>query len=445
MRPLGVVSVAIAASCIAAGAIRAAESTRDADDEIRTLRKRIDKLERHSSELEQARGVEGLHRIAVGASLLIVGQKASSDATLNGSGESQLNYRADVSVSMPVGSIGQGDGELFAQVRAGQGNGLSSLRTSYSSVNAAAFQLAGTSQADASTALLAQAWYRADFPLAAGNAAHRLEVTVGKVDAFVFFDQNAAADDEAGKFLNGAFVHNPLLDAGGDVGADTYGFQPGLRAAYVDDIGEGAANRVSLAVFGAGSGAHFENTFSSPFAIAQFETRRRFGGREGNYRLYVWRNGQALPFNNPLAVAVERHTGWGLSVDQQASENVTLFARYGRETKGRVQFDRAITVGAEIGGGAWRRARDGAGIALGRLRTSDDFRAAAPTLDADGDGTPDFGYTPDASERVYEAYYRFGLSDNVAITPDVQRIRQPAGNRAAPDITVVGVRAQVSF
>lgn len=437
--------VAAIGGCLMGVTVHAAEPARETPDEIHALRDRLDKLEQRNSELEQARTVAGLQRISIGVSLLGVGQTVNNDATLDGVGESQLNYRADVSVSLPVGSIGGGEGELFAQVRAGQGDGLSNLRPLYSAVNATAFQLTGT-QPDNSAALLAQVWYQANLAFAGtGDTRRRLEVTVGKLDAFVFFDQNTAADDEASKFLNGAFVHNPLLDLGGDVGADAYGFQPGLRLAYVSESGETAAHSLSLGVFGAGRGAHFDNTFSSPFAIAQAETRRIFGGREGNYRLYVWRNGQAAPFNDSVAVATEQHAGWGISIDQQVSGNTTLFGRYGQETKGRVQFDRAVTVGAEIAGSAWNRVRDAVGIAVGLLRTSDEFRAAAPTLDADSDGTPDFGYTPDASESVYELYYHFGVSENVEITPDVQRIRQPAGNRAAPGITVVGLRAQVSF
>lgn len=436
--------VAIAAGYLVGAVVHAAEPARETSEGMHSLRDRLDKLEQRNSELEQARTVAGLQRISVGVSLLGVAQTVNNDTALDGAGESQLNYRADVSVSLPVGSIGGGEGELFGQVRAGQGAGLSNLRPLYSAVNATAFQLTGT-QPDNSTALLAQAWYQANLPFAGtGDTIHRIEVTVGKLDAFVFFDQNAAADDESRTFLNGAFVHNPLLDLGGDVGADAYGFQPGVRLAYVTENGEGATHTLSMGVFGAGRGAHFENTFSSPFALAQAETHRRVGGREGNYRLYVWRNGQAAPFNNPVAVATEQHAGWGFSIDQQVGGNTTLFGRYGQETKGRVQFDRAVTVGVEIAGSAWHLARDAVGIAFGRLHTSDEFRAAAPTLDADSNGTLDFGYTPDASESVYELYYRFGVSNNVEITPDVQRIRQP-GSRPTPDITAVGLRAQVSL
>ena len=65
-----------------------------------------------------------------------------------------------------------------------------------------------------------------------GDKGDRLELTIGKIDLFGFFDQNAVASDEATQFLNNVFVHNPLLDSGGDIAADAYGFAPGVRAGY---------------------------------------------------------------------------------------------------------------------------------------------------------------------------------------------------------------------
>ena len=41
------------------------------------------------------------------------------------------------------------------------------------------------------------------------------------------------AGDEGAQFLNNVFVHNPLLDSGGDIAADAYGFAPGVWALQV--------------------------------------------------------------------------------------------------------------------------------------------------------------------------------------------------------------------
>jgi high affinity Mn2+ porin len=101
--------------------------------------------------------------------------------------------------------------------------------------------------------VLMQAWYQLDIPVgaASGNLG-RVELTAGKIDPFGFFDGNNIADDESEGFMNLAFVHNPLLDAGGDIGVGTHGASPGLRVAYVSDINGGNNITASLGVFGAG-------------------------------------------------------------------------------------------------------------------------------------------------------------------------------------------------
>ena len=279
------------------------------------------------------------------------------------------------------------------------------------------------SNASDSTALIAQAWYQAAIPLAGGGERSRetLEVTFGKMDPFVFFDQNAAANDETRQFLNSAFVHNPLLDAGGDIGADDYGFSPGLRLSYVNQRSAPQSWRLSLGVLGAGDGASFRRSFSSPMVIAQAERELSLlQGLSGNYRAYAWRNGQALGTTG----AVERHTGFGLSADQRYGDAITLFGRYGHQLSGEVSFDRALTLGAEVGGAYWKRSADALGVAFGQLR------ATAAGADP---------------ERVFELYYRYRVGKHFELSPDLQLIASPGGDASAATISVLGLRAHVTY
>lgn len=297
--------------------------------------------------------------------------------------------------------------------------------------------------------LLAQAWYQLDAPLPLGGfkpqSREKLSLNFGKMDPFLFFDQNSVADDETTRFLNTAFVHNPLLDAGGDVGVDAFGFTPGLRFAYHNETSKPLTWDASLGIFGAGSGATFTNSFEKPFAIAQLETARKFfGGLDGNYRLYFWRNGQATPYANEADTATEVHSGWGLSADQRVGDATTLFGRYGHQTRGKARFDRALTLGAEFGGSYWNRGADALGVAVGQLRTSSEFRNDAPALDADADGTPDFGYDASGSERIAEVYYRLRINRQFELSPDLQHVDRPAGN-AAKNMNLIGLRAQLVF
>jgi len=393
---------------------------------------------------KQARQIEALEGITVGASLTGVAQKVGAGGTATGNGESRANYRGDISVTLPGGEMGNADGKIFAHVRFGQGTGIGLRPTYTSTANTTAFEVSST-PADDSFAILAQAWYQLKIPLMddgrKANAREHLHLTAGKIDPFVFFDQNAAADDESTKFMNNAFVHNPLLDSGGDTRADAYGFAPGIIGQYVNEKQKGSEWSLSLGVFGSGPAANFSGSLAGPFVLAQAETAVRFDYLPGHYRAYLWRNGRAAGYDG----VERRHTGIGVSADQKVSDDVTLFGRYGHQLSGKVRFDRALTLGAELAGSSWSRAADGFGVAFGALRTSSDFRNDSPTLDANADGTPDFGYQAGGSEKQMEIYYRFKLNGKVELTPDFQWIRQPGGNAGAPTVKVAGLRAKVGF
>jgi len=392
----------------------------------------------------QARTIETVEGISAGAAMTMVAQTALAGGT--DAADSQLNYRADVSITLPGGEIGDAEGHLFAQFRLGQGEGLSFTSPGFSSTsNSTAFQL---TEGDDAAAILAQAWYQLDVPLNGSreDASQHLEINFGKIDPFVFFDQNAVADDETSRFLNNAFVHNPLLDSGGAAGVDAYGFSPGARLAYHVDGTAGDWWRVSLGAFGAGEGASFKDSFDQPFVIAQLEDGHSYlDGLAGNVRVYAWTNGRATPYANAADSSTERQSGWGLSVDQQVTETVTLFARYGYATQGKVRFNQAATAGMELSGAAWGREKDRLGLAGGWLSASNSFRADALTLDADGADGPDFGYAASGVERLAELYYAWQVNDHLELTPDLQWISRPGANGAAEDITILGLRATMGF
>ena len=392
---------------------------------------------------KQARQIESLEGITVGASLTSVLQKVGVGGTASATDETRANYRGDVSVTLPGGKMGNAEGKIFAHVRLGQGAGIGLRPTYISTANTTAFETNAGS--DDSFAILAQAWYQLKVPLiddgAKANAREHLHLTFGKIDPFVFFDQNVAADDESAKFINNALVHNPLLDSGGDTRADAYGFAPGAIINYSNTRQKGSEWGLSLAVFGSGPGANFTGSLTGPFVIAQAETAARSNYLPGNYRTYLWHNGRGAGYDG-----IEHpHSGIGISADQKATNDLTLFARYGRQITGKVRFDRALTLGVELAGNPWGRAADSVGVALGSLRTSADFRTDSLKLDANGDALPDFGYQASGAEKQMEIYYRYKLNGKIELTPDLQWIRQPGGDGSAAAIKVVGLRAKLGF
>ncbi len=401
--------------------------------------------------LKQARTVEALEGITAGFSLTTVGQWPRGITTPVGTDlegkfrDSQLNYRADVFVSLPLEKIGDVESRVFAQIRFGQGSGLNDFY-SYSKPNAWGFRVTAVSPDD-SVAILGQAWYQATIPLPFGgfkpHSRENLELNFGKMDPFVFFDQNAAANDETRQFLNTAFVHNPLLDAGGDVGVDANGFAPGFRASYYNYTNRPEPWRISAGIFGSGQGARYSNFFASTLAIVQAEkTLQLAAGLPGNYRLYGWRNAAAPGFDGKS----EKRAGWGASFDQRVGDEVTLFLRYGRQTRGdAMRFARATTFGAEIGGSYWDRGGDSLGVARARLRSSAQFSARSSTLDADSNGIPDYGYVAGASEDVTELYYRYRINKQLEFTGDAQFVGHPAGNPDAGTARFLGARMQITY
>jgi high affinity Mn2+ porin len=221
---------------------------------------RLKAVEKDALEMKKSASLaDKFDGIKVGAALTTVAQHASGlpQGTTDGGG--QLNYRADVTVELPLQAIGDIEHKVFAHVRMGQGQGLNApflqprlfrQRPQCRGLPRQRFQPGRlgrhprpglVSGGDSAALRRLQA-------LLAGN----LELTFGKMDIFGFFDQNTAAGDESKQFLNSVFVHNPLLDAGGEVGVDANGFQPGFVASYVNETNKVEPWRLSIGVFGAG-------------------------------------------------------------------------------------------------------------------------------------------------------------------------------------------------
>jgi high affinity Mn2+ porin len=398
-----------------------------------------------------AKKIDALDGLKAGMSLTTVAQRPYGLPAGTANGNSQLNYRADVTVELPLAPIGDTEHKIFAHVRIGQGQGLnapmSALGAFASAPNAVAFRASGASPDD-SVAILGQAWYQASIPLPFGGfkprSRERLELTFGKMDLFGFFDQNVAAGDESRQFLNSAFVHNPLLDAGGQIGVDANGFQPGFVASYLDETSKPETWRLSLGVFGSGpKGSNYQRSLTSPLIMAQAETSlKSFGGLTGNYRVYAWQRSKGLELDG---TSTAQHAGGGLSVDQKVGDGLTLFGRYGQQISGQVRFDRALTLGGEINGSYWSRGGDSLGIASGLLHASDAFRTAGGLGDLDGDGVADFVYAPSGSEKLAELYYRYRISKQFELSPNFQYIARLGGNPDAASVKILGLRAQLAF
>ena len=394
---------------------------------------RLKALEMNTGSLKQAaRRIDAIGEVEAGIDLLYVSQWWRADDA-----DSRYdNYRFDAALSVPAGESGRASGSLFFHVRAGQSPAPDELPSSFSGLNATAFQLGGTSQPEDAALTLTEAWYQFDMPLTGGKSRHHLQANIGKIDPFVFFDQNAGANDEASQFLAAPLVHNALLDnpMAAQIGTDAYGSTPGLRLAYRYDLGN-EQWQVSYGHFAAGEDANFGSARNESLQLLQLEWNTRFWGQAGNYRLYRFENEAGPTF---IADQQAAQRGWAISADQKLGSDWLAFARYSRGQGQNLPFDRALAVGVEWNGDWWSRASDKLGLGYAKLHSSRDFRDQAATL-------PDYAYLPSAAESLLELYYRYHFNGNCQLSLHWQRVADAAANPAQDDQDVFSLRLLWSY
>lgn len=373
-----------------------------------------------------------------GAVASVVAQRVNAAGVEAGQPRTRMHYRADLTGEIGMGRIGDAGLRGFGHVRFGQGAGIATRPTYTGTVDSIAYTVGSAEGSD--YAIIAQAYLQLTVPLGRGpvkDPRRWLEVTAGKLEPFAHFDQNDIADNEAVAFMNNVFVHNPILDSGGDAGTGPYGFGPGMRVAYFAKTDRGYKLSASLAAYATGQPASFHgNPTRKPFKIMQFGfyPMNAEGEDTGAYRLSIWQNRRGEDFDGtPRA-----HTGWGLSVHQHLGSG-SFFGRFGRHIQGIDSFEWALTLGWEQRGGGWGRPRDAIGVGLGTLHTDPRYAAATAADPAI------VGFAASGSERVLELFYRAGLAERFQLTPSVQVVKRPGGDATAPAIVVWGLRARYEF
>ncbi|MEZ5661710.1 MAG: carbohydrate porin [Burkholderiaceae bacterium] len=375
---------------------------------------------------------EPVPRYTIEGALTGLAQSVNGAGSATGKSQTRLGYRGDLVATINTPGLRGGDGTLNLHLRFGQGEGVSTRDTYTGAVNSLAFSsAAGSSNA---VGVLAQAYYETSFPV--GQSGMSARISVGKLDPFGFFDQNAIADDESAGFLNNVFVHNPMLDSGGDISADDYGFTPGLVLAFGGTASATRSWGVSAGVFAAGDGTTFDASPRRPWWLVQAESSRLDADGEpvGTWRLLFWQNRQSEDLNGNT----QTHSGWGLSADERILDDLTMFARLGQRTSGVASFDWAVTTGLEWQAGRMGRPDDALGFALGSLHTDKAYR------DHTANGTA-VGYAASGRESSMELFYRIGLGEGFHVSPSVQWVRRPGGDPNAGTVRVIGLRANVSF
>ncbi len=289
---------------------------------------------------------------------------------------------------------------------------------------------------------ISEAWYEKDFPFGSG----KFRVRFGKIDITTEVDQNAFATDENTQFLSPAFINNPAVEWA------SYSF--GVVLAY-------EAENWSLTLGYEDADSGWDNLFDYPFLVAQLAFKTNFSNLEGNYRFYVWYQGEKHlewdEFEDYFAGLKARPEnedpawGFGLSFDQKLTEEIGLFFRYGYRGKDLVGyayydedgnfdldatnfsygFKHAFTGGFSLSGALWGRSKDEIGLGFAYFVMDDDYEdyweakgvyAARLAID------PLHEHAHEVKDEYHvEVYYRFQATENLALTPDFQYTWNPAG------------------
>ena len=243
----------------------------------------------------------------------------------------------------------------------------------------------------------------------------------GKVDLTTDFDASAVANSETDQFLSSGFANNLAVEF-----PDDNGFGAMLWASPHDllDIGIGVAD----------ADADWDNVFNDVFSIVELDFKPKIAERQGNYRIYGWFNGKDHDDLKEPAKTKEDNYGYGVSLDQDITEIVTLFARYGWQM-GRVsQVEHAWSAGLQCSGKFYGREDDTLGLAYGMAIIGDDWK------DVDRGNGINTG-----DEHHVELYYNLKVNDHLNISPDIQWVKNPNGDRDNDNVWVLGIRAQLSF
>ena len=270
----------------------------------------------------------------------------------------------------------------------------------------------------------------------------KIRIRIGKLDIGggfecrgcpVAFDGNAFANDETGQFLNAALVNNPTIPMP-DLGLGVVVYVEPVEWWYV---GAGVADAQAD-----GRETGFNTTFhDEDYFFAIFETGitpqipSPSGPLQGTYRVGFWYDPQDKEEFDDGSTKRD-DVGFYLSFDQMVlkegsdeedSQGLALFARYGFAHDDVNEMDHFWSVGAQYQGLIPTREDDvlAFGVAQGQL-------------------VEDAGFTS-PHETVMELYYNAAIAPWLSISPSVQYVKNPGGDRSLKDAVVLGFRVQMSF
>jgi carbohydrate-selective porin OprB len=394
----------------------AADSVRD---ELKALKTRIEQLEKklseqdtkiekqgtviteHDSSLKEFEDIKhvvsGLE-ISLGATSVVQGTDGSDDDSTD------ATYSVDLEITSKIGE----NGTALLYLEGGEGSGLDEEIENFNGYNADA-------TGDDADLQISEIWYEHSFKEGTVVA------TFGKMDVTRWFDANEVANDETSQFLADVFVNNIAVE----FPDYAYGSRVTISLNEMFDISFGALEADS----------DYEDIFDENFLIAELGIKPKILCRQGNYRIYGWtNNGDKEDLKDPDESQDDGY-GVGISMDQEITDAITAFARFGWQNDDVYAVEYAGSLGFQVAGSLWGRDEDMFGLGYARSEIGEDYR---DSLRADGMRTA-------PAEQSIEAYYSFKVNDHISLSPDIQYAKDREGRESEDSVFVFGLRAQLDF
>lgn len=394
-------------------------------EEIEELKARIGQIEarllKQDKKLEENKEInESLTKIKETFEGLTIqaGTTFVVSGTHNANADSLSHPKEDVSdgsysVDLALEKNFQDIGKAFLHLEAGKGSGVEDELKVFSNVNRDASNSENRLE-------LTEAYYEHYLKMIP------LTLTFGKLDPTVYIDDNAYANDETSQFLGRCFRNSSVIEFPDNSAGIRLGFSP-YELLEFNFVAQDADS-------------DWEDIFDGIFLAGQVNFKPKLLGREGDYRLIGWLNDRNHIKWLDTMKDKEEGYGFGISFDQELTDNLGLFLRYGWQnpkvylTGNSFSLEQAWSGGLQIKGKPWGREDDILGLAFGQIIPSDDYKKAN-SLKA-------------KSEKHLEVYYNLKINEHLHLSPDLQVIWDPYGKDAAngeSTIVVGGLRGQVDF
>jgi len=251
---------------------------------------------------------------------------------------------------------------------------------------------------------LLEAWYKRNAVLSQSTT---VGVTAGIIDATAYIDGNRFANDEVSQFMNDIFVNNTLANL------------PSYDLGGVIQLDRGPAALSALFMNTKNEGGRRFNYYAAQLA---YEAGSALGA--GIYRVYGFLTSE--DFAEPSGGVRDRLRGLGLSLDQDLTRHVGVFARAGwQDDQAVVDHEALLSLGISVAPYFWGRPRDRLGFAWSYLEGADS-------------GAID-------STVVLEGFAKIVLSERSDISFDVQYVKDDRNTRADRQGAVFGVRVNLHF